>query len=402
MSRKERKVVSFGKAPKGYVAGVGRGAKPITSSTGGKRKRDDDDDTEPSLSKAAKRQNVEKKHWIDRVEGEEDAEGNLDETKFMAFNLKSEMAEGKYLADGSYVRFKDNEKLDPWLEDVVQNKIVYKEKKTSSTKEKEETPKMTVNEAVGVMAKILLPNETVSASMKRLGKVFKKQNTKKVKPWLKNKKNSTTTTVEAPQADRDSAKLQFEQLTEAADVFMLNGLQNIYQCNLSILEQKLKMSDMTFQNPWAIGRRVRIVSTDQYAVITSSFDSETSQFQVRLEATNDLVDVKVQDLEAASAENVETKNDGMMWEYKWKEDSKEIHGPYTTTIMKQWKQQGYFVGQYRALVRKWKAAPKNSEKAKDTDVQSLMNDLEDSDEEENDDEVLGKKSEWFLSDANTF
>ena len=46
-----------------------------------------------------------------------------------------------------------------------------------------------------------------------------------------------------------------------------------------------------------------------------------------------------------------------------------------------------------------KNSSKNSEKAKDTDVQSLMNDLEDSDDEEDDSE---KKSEWFLSTNDTF
>ena len=72
---------------------------------------------------------------------------------------------------------------------------------------------------------------------------------------------------------------------------------------------------------------------------------------------------------------------------------------YTTKMMRNWKSQGYFVGQYRAFVRKWKAAPKNSEEAKDTDVQSLMNDLEDSDDDEED---VEKKSEWFLSSDDTF
>ena len=68
-------------------------------------------------------------------------------------------------------------------------------------------------------------------------------------------------------------------------------------------------------------------------------------------------------------------------------------------MMRNWKSQGYFVGEYKAFVRKWKPAQKNSEKAKDTDVQSLMNDLEDSDDEEDDSE---KKSEWFLSTYDTF
>ena len=67
--------------------------------------------------------------------------------------------------------------------------------------------------------------------------------------------------------------------------------------------------------------------------------------------------------------------------------------------MRNWKSQGYFVGEYKAFVRKWKPAQKNSEKAKDTDVQSLMNDLEDIYDEEDDSE---KKSEWFLSTNDTF
>ena len=436
MNKMERKVVSFGKPPKGYVAGVGRGAKPISRSISGKRKRDDDEGAEPSLKRRNVDDEEEKKtgHWIDRVEGEEDND-SMDKTKFMAFNLKDERSEGKYLADGSYVLFKDNEKLDPWLEDVVKNDIVYEEKKKTTTKE-EEKPKMTVNEAAMAIRNVLSVNETVTAAMQRLAKLFRVQKSKK--PWLKNsKRNKNTNTTESDalsQTDRDAAKKQFEKLTEAADIFLLNGLPNIYECTLSILERKLKSSGISFQNPWAIGQRVRMVRLSsrsdlngQYAVILSPFDFENGRFRVCVETTREQINVKSVNLEA-TVQQEEKKvevDDGLMWEYKWKEDSKEIHGPYvvvlfecvepvrninfitqqhfphryTTTMMKNWKSQGYFVGQYKAFVRKWKPAQKNSEKAKDTDVQSLMNDLEDSDDEEEDSE---KKSEWFLSTNDTF
>ena len=226
MNKKERKVVSFGKPPEGYVAGVGRGAKPISRTV--KRKRDDD--IEPSLNKRRNVEDKEKRHWIDRVEGEEEDE-TTDRTKFMAFNLKDERSEGKYLADGSYVLFQSKEKLDPWLEDVVKNEIVYEEKKKTTTEKKNEKPKMTIVEAAIAIRNVLSVNESVSAAMKRLAKLFRTQERKK-KPWLKNntKQKNSATENGVSQSDRDAAKRQFEQLTEAADIFLLNGVPNIYEC----------------------------------------------------------------------------------------------------------------------------------------------------------------------------
>ena len=98
------------------------------------------------------------------------------------------------------------------------------------------------------------------------------------------------------------------------------------------------MSNIAFQNPWAVGQRVRMVRLSkrddlngQYAVISSPFDSENGRFRVNVEKTKEQINVKSVNLEATKAITQEHKNhidDGLMWEYKWKEDSKEIHGPY--------------------------------------------------------------------------
>ena len=49
-------------------------------------------------------------------------------------------------------------------------------------------------------------------------------------------------------------------------------------------------------------------------------------------------------------------DDAVKWEYKW-EDSEdaEIHGPYTSTQMSEWKEEGYFPD--NVFVRKTSAGP---------------------------------------------
>ena len=38
----------------------------------------------------------------------------------------------------------------------------------------------------------------------------------------------------------------------------------------------------------------------------------------------------------------EKQDDEVRWEYKWKEDDEEIHGPFTSSEMQQWVEDDYF------------------------------------------------------------
>lgn len=47
----------------------------------------------------------------------------------------------------------------------------------------------------------------------------------------------------------------------------------------------------------------------------------------------------------SSSKTVEEEDTGskeVMWEFKWKQDTEEVHGPHSSTQMLQWVKDGYF------------------------------------------------------------
>jgi CD2 antigen cytoplasmic tail-binding protein 2 len=72
------------------------------------------------------------------------------------------------------------------------------------------------------------------------------------------------------------------------------------------------------------------------------------------------------------------------WEYQGNEDN-ELHGPYTTEQMLEWKKAGYFVGIQRVKIRTVQEE-KSEEKESLSTEEDLLNDLMDDDDDDDDDD----------------
>eukprot|EP00939_MAST-03C_sp_MAST-3C-sp1_P000465 g465.t1 len=368
-----KKYADFGKPPKGYIPGAGRGAKDFkrnteatsSSATATRRRKrarvERENDSSNGAASSAAGGNEEKEesrrvHWIDQVDGEEsdsedtpahrlDADG---EPTFTPFHLKEERSQGKFLADGSYVKFQDQESLDPWLDEVVKNKIIHEPKSGHGNAQAVKETEMSSDEAARAIDDALVPGETVTRAMQRLGKIFRRTSRKR-KSWLVKKKSKQVGASEDKRADdaASTAKQTFDRLTDATSALLRGGVTDAYSMTKSLLRSR------------------------------------------------GLLKTVIED----------PRREDFIWEYKWTLDTSDIHGPFTTEQMREWRQQGYFVGDYRAYVRKWRPPASTNEQessarlaydttkpADDADLQSLLDDLEDVEGEDDEDDEEGNSA----------
>ena len=97
-------------------------------------------------------------------------------------------------------------------------------RKRKQQQKKRRRTKITVNEAAMVIRNVLSVNETVTAAMQRLAKLFRVQKSRNLGSRIQRETRIQQRSDALSQTDRDAAKQQFEKLTEAADIFLLNGL----------------------------------------------------------------------------------------------------------------------------------------------------------------------------------
>lgn len=236
--------------------------------------------------------------------------------KLDAFNMKSEQEEGRFDAQGNYVRkAADPDAVhDSWLEGVSK-KDMKKAKEAAEKRDTERRQKAVEADAVltSDILRILIPylerGETILEALARLNK-----NKEKKKPkWQHNKtrnKRPTTGTDDAmdldPHAENDPAETHrieaVEAITGAADQLLTRGQTEIYEAERELLMRQYKR-----------------------------------------ETGDDWVDAASPEEEA----NEEHDNDGSgegMWQYRWSDarDGGETHGPYDGGTMKAWEEAGYF------------------------------------------------------------
>ena len=97
-----------------------------------------------------------------------------------------------------------------------------------------------------------------------------------------------------------------------------------------------------------------------------------------------------------------------VWYYKRKLDDEQVHGPFSSTNMLEWKAGGYFVGDNVVYLRRDPPRPMDVVVEEEPrgevqdDADDLMNDLGDDDEEEEAAAVVGDKFVWFSSEQCQF
>lgn len=258
--------------------------------------------------------------------------------KLDAFNMKSEQEEGRFDAEGNFVRkAADPDAVhDSWLEGVSK-KDMKKAREAAEKRDEERRQKIIEDDAIltSDVLKALIPHlqrgETVLEALARIGrgihkKVPKWANPKnKPKPPLSdhththirtnndNNNNNNNGTAQ-PSQDHSTDALRraaIEALTGAADQLLIRGQTDIYDASRESL-------------------------TRQYVRETGDEWTDPS----RAAATPTDADPAVGSREAGARGRGPPRE----WQYRWSDarDGGQTHGPYGGVTMVEWSEAGYF------------------------------------------------------------
>ncbi|KAL7850077.1 hypothetical protein SRHO_G00194260 [Serrasalmus rhombeus] len=287
----------------------------------------------------------------DDVEGQEMATIDCDEgVPITPFNLNEEMEEGHFDSEGNYFIKKEKDIRDNWLDNIdwvkIKEQPIKKKKKGLSAKrrrragdedeaeeerlreeqqgdeeedeeeekEPEEDPlaKYNLYQLTEAVVGLLLPGETVSAALRRLGGLRGRKKKSRLMDGVEEEKDETT--------NRDTEKL--EKLTALADRLVGLGEYEIYQQTYEKLTYKLKNMH---RGAAAEQPGENEEEEDELDMFADKFDERHSVEKEKKEKDNGRV------------------SDEVMWEYKWEnKESSELYGPFSSQQMQDWVDQGYF------------------------------------------------------------
>ncbi|KAL9018611.1 MAG: hypothetical protein Q9185_004073 [Variospora sp. 1 TL-2023] len=231
--------------------------------------------------------------------------------KLDAFNMKTEQEEGRFDAQGNYVRkAADPDAIhDSWLEGVSKKDM--KKAKEAADKRDEERRQKNI-EADSVLTsdilKTLIPclekGETILEALARLGRVKDKKRPK----WQNKNKNKRSgedsMDIDTEKLPEDPAETKrkhaVETITDAADRLLTRGQAEVYDTEREML--------------------IRQYSRD---------------------TGEDWVDTAPEPTDADEADDLREKK---QWEYRWMDgrDGGQVNGPYDGTMMVSWNDAGYF------------------------------------------------------------
>lgn len=268
----------------------------------------------------------------DDVEGQEDSTIDHDgEIKITPFNLKEEMDDGYFDSEGNYFLKKEKEIRDDWLDSIDWGKVQEKDNKTTDEKMEssdqfEDASKINTAEFLQKIVAILKPGETILSAIRRLG-----GKTKSLSASAKLKAKKQKQQASEPQ-DNEENKKQLLSLTELADTLLQGGDFGIYQDTYEKLQYKLKK---------VTEEAKKLDDDDELEAVFRQSEGKAEEKPQASSGSKNIAD-----------------DDGVYWQYKW-DDSKnaEIFGPFTSSEMLDWTEQGYFKD--GVLVRK--LADKNEE-----------------------------------------
>lgn len=212
--------------------------------------------------------------------------------------------------DGHYLFNKNNDIKDNWLDNIDWVKIKESGESSAqaddSTVEMEEEPPQAAFKESDNYKKIfelMKPGETIKKAIQRLGKLSKISSAER---WRRKKAGI----VENPSSD------QVILLTELADGILTNtGNMSIYEETFEQIQRKVQKGSAAVCDP-----------LDMYA---DDFDAKEKGKLDQPAAT-------------VNPEEVSSSESELKWEFKWKQEEEQIYGPFPTTQMQGWVDEGYF------------------------------------------------------------
>lgn len=318
-------------------------------------------------------------HKRQRRGGDDRRGKRSDRQGFTAFNMDDENEEGHFDEDGNFIWKKEEKSVqeEAWLDGLSEEQVeaakAAKDRRDYRD-EQDDDNRMTEELANQTLATLLQSRETVLQALQRLGK-------KRPKAKAAKRKQPGD---EPPPVQTTEEKEQFERITEAADFLMRMGEVDVYgQMKEEFIPEEELLAQRQAQ------REMQRTSEQPRTVYFSS------EQQIIPPPT--------------------TAKEETMWEYKGADG--QVHGPFPTSTLVAWRQQGYFVGD-SAVDMRVVSSGQEEEKQMDTAAEAkpalsaeeeLMNDFEDSDEDEKEEKkptANGTSSTgenaWQRSDAIDF
>lgn len=256
------------------------------------------------------------------LEGQEEATIDFDEgIKITPFNLKEEMEEGHFDAEGNYFEKKEEVIRDEWLDSLDWVKIKERGEQfqnyiSDDKFEDADEPAVQINTMKDILG-IILPGETVLKALRRLGGKESGRSSSASARWQPKGKKPKALDDSSTQED----KQQLLKLTELADYLLQKGNFSIYQDTYEKLAHKVKIKQESQQE------------ADEDDALEAAFRQGGGEGEETA-------------METDSSDNTKTesaKDDEVYWQYKWENTkSATVYGPYSSTYMLIWNQQGCF------------------------------------------------------------
>ena len=264
------------------------------------------------------------------LEGQEDATIDYDEgIKITPFNLKEEMEEGHFDAEGNYFEKKEEVIRDEWLDSLDWIKIKERGEQAvnkpsgDSNFEDAEEPGDQINAVKDILG-IILPGETVLNALRRLGgkesgrRKSGKSSSASARWQQKAKKQKV---IDDRPSTSEEDKQNLLKLTELADYLLQRGNFSVYQDTYEKLARKVKTLEEQQQE-------------------TNEDDALEAAFKQGGGEGGDIAK------ENESSDNTKTESandDEVYWQYKWENTkSATVYGPYSSSYMLDWNEQGCF------------------------------------------------------------
>lgn len=237
--------------------------------------------------------------------------------KIDAFNMTSEMDEGRFDEAGNFIR-KAAEKdavHDSWLEGVSRKDMKRareaREKRDAELREKmKEDDMVSTSEVLSELIRCLEKGETVLEALARLGTAGKKKKQTNKNSWRQKKKAA----AENDEMDVDRSNRKGKDHEDPAEVRRKEAVERI------------------------TGAADRLLTRGQNEIYDKTREALIRQY--RRESGEDWVDPKPSDNSDGNSEARQPK----MWEYRWadREDDSDVYGPYGSAEMAGWNQHGFF------------------------------------------------------------
>ncbi|XP_075784887.1 CD2 antigen cytoplasmic tail-binding protein 2 isoform X2 [Pelodiscus sinensis] len=320
--------------PKKKLAEPGLGASGPGSRFKGKHSLDsdeEDEDEEGDDGRASKYDIL----ASEDVEGQESATIDYEDgVRITPFNLEEEMEEGHFDSEGNYFLRREALIRDNWLDNIDWVRI--KEQPPGSRQPlgggQEEDggspggrPPLDKQALLEGMVELVRPGETVARAIQRLGSKGGARGSRTHRAWTRAKADAPASQEEGAAPGSPQRREQLERLSGLADQMVGRGVYEIYQETREKLALRLRA--LTQPPP----------APAQPAPALDMFAEDIDEERLRPQASAGGADAATQPLDGDEplAE--------VMWEYKWENtNGAELYGPFSSTQMQEWVNQGYF------------------------------------------------------------